>query len=61
MFVKKVLSKIFGCKREEVTGGSRNCLSAIFIIYLRRILLGDRMKEDRMTGRVARTGQVRIA
>jgi hypothetical protein len=40
VFENKVLRRIFGSKRDEVTGGWRNCITRSFVIYtLRQVYL----------------------
>jgi hypothetical protein len=38
VFENRVLRRIFGLKRDEVTGGGENCITRSFVIYtLRRV------------------------
>jgi hypothetical protein len=59
VFENRVLKRIYGPKRDEVTEAWRNCVIMNFIICTIRQIYNDQIKEDAMEGRVRRIGEIR--
>jgi len=57
----RVLRRIFGTRRNEVTGEWRNyVMRNLMICTLHPIFLGDKIEKNELGGQVARTGERRI-
>ena len=57
-FENRVLRRIFGSKRDEVTGNEKNnkMRSLVFCIY-HKIFSGDKIKKNELVGSLARMGE----
>jgi hypothetical protein len=62
VFENRVLRRIFGPKRDEVTGEWRNCITKSFVICtLRQVIRIIKLRRMRWAGHVARIGEKRNA